>query len=340
VKAAVVGLAGLELTAREARALEAAGPAGVILFRRNIEEPGQLARLIASLRSILPAEAVLMVDQEGGRVARLRPPHWLAHPPPRAIGAAFARDPARGRRAALTQGTLIGLEARAAGFDVVTAPVLDLAVPGQSDVVGDRAFSTEPAAVAALGRWLAAGLLRAGVQPVMKHMPGHGRALVDSHLVDSHLALPRVEAADLTADLAPFIANADLPWGVTAHVLFAALDPTMPATLSSRVIGEVIRGRIGFRGVLVSDDLAMGALSGPPEARAAAALAAGCDVALYCSGVIEETKAVLAACPPLPDTALGRLAAARAMAARARRAAGRSARTIDILRARRDRLLA
>lgn len=309
-KAAIVGVEGPELSADEAATLRACPPAGAILFARNIVDPAQLGRLTAALRQALPDGAVLMVDQEGGRVARLRPPHWRAHPPAATLGAAFARHPVMARRAAWLTGALIGLDAAAAGFDVVTAPVLDLRIPGADGVIGDRALSEDPLEVARLGRAVAAGLLAAGVQPVGKHAPGHGRARVDSHL-----AMPEVESDDLDTDLLPFTANADLPWLMTAHILYPALDEDAPATLSARILRDVVRGRIGFGGVLVSDDLAMQALSGTPAERALAALAAGCDVALYCQGDPGPTRDLLERCPPLTEAAAGRLAAARRLAA-------------------------
>jgi beta-N-acetylhexosaminidase len=311
--AAIVGIAGTTLASDEQALFRTHPPAGVILFGRNILDPEGLRLLIGALRRTLPPDAVLMVDQEGGRVARLRPPHWRSHPPAAAHGALFARDPAAGRRAAFLTGALIGLDCAAAGFDVVAAPVLDRRLPGAHGVIGDRAFACSPDAVAELGRAMAGGLLAAGVQPVGKHVPGHGRARVDSHL-----ELPVVEAGDLAADWRPFAANADLPWMMTAHIRYPALDAEQPATLSRRILGEVVRGRIGFGGVLVSDDLAMQALSGTPAERALAALAAGCDVALYCSGALAPTADLLARCPPLSKAAAARLAAARASATAAR----------------------
>jgi beta-N-acetylhexosaminidase len=309
MKAAIVGIAGLELALAEAALFRAHPPAGVILFARNIVDPPQLAALVAALRRVLPAEAVLMVDQEGGRVARLRPPHWRAHPPAAMLGALFARSPVDGLRAAWLTGALIGLDCAAAGFDVVAAPVLDLGRPETHAAIGDRAFAGDPAAVAQLGRAVADGLLGAGVQPVGKHAPGHGRARLDSHF-----ALPTVEAADLDADLVPFALNADLPWAMTAHILYPAWDPIHPATLSPAIIERVIRGRIGFEGVLVTDDLAMRALSGSPADLALEALAAGCDLAMYCSGEAAPTAELLAACPEVSPTAMTRLGRARALA--------------------------
>ncbi len=330
MKAAIVGIAGPTLTAAEAALFRAHPPAGVILFARNIQDPAQLGALMAALRRACPPEAVLMVDQEGGRVARLRPPHWRAHPPAAAIGAVFDRHAPSGLRAAWLTGALIGQQCAAAGFDLVAAPVLDVPVPGAHDVIGDRAFSTAPRAAARLGRAMADGLMAGGVMPVGKHAPGHGRARADSH----H-DLPRVEANDLAPDLLPFARNADLPWLMTAHIVYAAFDPILPATLSRDVIQSVIRRRLGFGGMIVTDDLAMRALSGAPAARALAALAAGCDIALYCPGDEAGTADVLSACPPVSATQRIRLARARAML-RARR--------LDLdetaLAAERDRLLA
>jgi beta-N-acetylhexosaminidase len=293
----------------------------VILFARNVQSPPQLAGLTAELRRSLPSGAVLMVDQEGGRVARLRPPHWRAHPPAATLGSL---------RAAWLTGALIGLDCAAAGFDVVAAPVLDLRVAGAHAVIGDRALAEQPHAVARLGRAVAAGLLAAGVQPVGKHAPGHGRARVDSHL-----SLPRVEANHLEADILPFALNADLPWAMSAHIVYPAWDAALPATLSPTVIETIIRGRIGFEGVLVTDDLAMKALSGAPAELARQALAAGCDVALYCSGEFPPTAELLARCPTLTQAASARLSRARNLAVRRRLPLAAAA-----LAAERDRLLA
>ena len=309
MKAAIIGIAGTRLSADEAGLMRAHAPAGIILFGRNIADPAQLAGLVAALRAVLPTDAVLMVDQEGGRVARLRPPHWRAHPPAASIGRLFDADPAAGLRAAWLTGALIGADCEACGFDVACAPVLDLRRPGAHDVIGDRAYGGDPHAVALLGRAIAAGLLAAGVQPVGKHAPGHGRAAVDSHE-----QLPVVESGDLDDDLIAFAGNADLPWMMTAHVLYRVWDGSAPASLSASVIAGIIRGRIGFGGVLVSDDLAMRALSGPPGQRASLALASGCDVALYCPGDREGNRDVLGAVPELSDLAVSRLASARALA--------------------------
>lgn len=321
MKAAIIGLAGPSLSREEIALLRAEAPAGAILFARNIEDPAHLARLTATLRAVLPEGACLLIDQEGGRVARLRPPHWPARPAAGVLGALHARDAAGGLRAVWLTGALIGLDCAESGFDVVCAPVLDLAVPGATGAIGDRAFAAEPDRVAALGGAFAAGLLAAGVQPVAKHAPGHGRALVDSHENLPHVG----RDVPLDADMLPFAANAGLPWMMTAHVRYEALDPDRPATLSPGLITGVIRGQIGFSGVLVSDDLCMGALSGEPGERAAAALAAGCDLALHCSGRFEDSAAVLSAVPECAPATLGRLAAARARAEASRQPLDRAA---------------
>jgi beta-N-acetylhexosaminidase len=313
MKPAIIGVAGTALAPSERTLLTEARPLGVILFARNIETPAQLAALTRDIRAVLGPDAAIMVDQEGGRVARLRPPHWHAHPPSRRIGALYAHDPEAGRRAAWLTGALIGAQCEAAGFTIVAAPVLDVADPDGHDVIGDRAFSADPHAVAALGGALARGLLAAGVQPVGKHAPGHGRARADSHLT-----LPVLDdVAD--ADLIPFRANAWLPWLMTAHIRYTAMDMLHPATQSAAIIGGVVRAT-GFAGVLITDDLAMQALDGTPAARAAAALAAGCDVALHCSGVLGETRSMLEAIGPASSALSARLAAARRHAGAARQA--------------------
>jgi beta-N-acetylhexosaminidase len=322
---AIAGIAGPELLPEEAALFRAFPPAGIILFGRNIQDPAQLAALMASL----PPGTETMVDMEGGRVARMRPPHWHAHPPAEVLGDLFAADPRAGLRAAWLTGALIGLDCRAAGFSIAAAPVLDIRVPGAHDVIGDRAYANHPAAVARLGRSVANGILASGVVPVGKHAPGHGRARVDSHL-----QLPVVDA-DISSDIRPFALNADLPWMMTAHILYRQVDAGTPATLSSAVIRSIIREQISFRGVLVTDDLAMQALSGAPADRAVQALAAGCDIALYCRGDFAETEALLRACPPMPEITRQRLAAGR-HAASSRRL------NLDpkLLAAERERLLA
>ncbi|MGC9270011.1 beta-N-acetylhexosaminidase [Acidiphilium sp.] len=304
MKAAIIGLAGPSLTEAERALLAEHKPTGIILFGRNIVAPAQLAALIADLRATLPPEAVLMIDQEGGRVARLRAPHWPELPPAAQLGALYVTDPIAARNEARAHGAALGAIARDAGFDIVTAPVLDVPTAGADAVIGNRAISADPVAVGVLGADIAWGLLFQGVQPVMKHLPGHGRAMLDSH----H-ALPHIAATNLDADFAPFAANATLPWGMTAHIVYDHLDPEHPATFSSTIIDTIIRTRIGFRGILISDDLAMNALTGPPESRARRALAAGCDIALYCPGDLAANRAVLEAIPDLAPDLIPRLKA-------------------------------
>ena len=245
------------------------------------------------------------------------------------LGRRFNVDPGAGLRAAWLTGALIGCDCRSAGFTVAATPVLDISVPGAHDVVGDRAFGEHPVVVARMARAVANGVLAAGVLPVGKHAPGHGRARVDSHL-----ALPHVAEDPRFDDIRPFALNADLPWMMTAHIVYEALDPHLPATLSATVIETVIRGQIGFGGVLVTDDLAMKALAGAPADLAVQALAAGCDIALYCSGDFDLTRALLRACPPVSVAAERRLRAGRAAAA-----GGRLTLDPERLEAERDGLL-
>jgi beta-N-acetylhexosaminidase len=326
-RAVVIGLSGPVLLAEEAALLRRFRPVGAILFARNVENPAQLAALTAAIHEELGEAAPILVDQEGGRVARLKPPHWPAFPPQ---GLFETHNVA----AAEANATLLAMECVAAGLDVICGPVLDLRLPGAHGVIGDRGFSADPGEVTRLAESWVRGLQSGGAIPVLKHLPGHGRAMVDSHL-----ELPRVLAsrAELLADMAPFAAlAASGAWGMTAHVLYEALDAERPATLSPLVIADIIRGEIGFDGVLVSDDLDMKALSGSPGALVVAALAAGCDLALQCSGKLEDTAAALDAAAPLTERAEARMAHARA----ARDAASRSVSPDPIaLAIRRDTLL-
>jgi beta-N-acetylhexosaminidase len=302
-RAAIIGLSGPRLTAEEAALWRKFPPLGAILFARNIQNPAQLRALTNDIRDVLGAAAPILIDQEGGRVARLKPPLWEAFP----AAARFEALPEVAQRA---NAYLLGAMCRAAGLDVVCAPVLDLRLPGAHQVIGDRAFSADPAEIARLGAACIAGLHAAGCIPVIKHIPGHGRALADSH----H-ELPRVAVGveALADDIAPFRAlAASGAWAMTAHVLYEAWDARLPATISPAVIQRVIRGEIGFDGVLITDDLAMGALTGFANDLAGAALSAGCDVVLHCTGKLEDAAALLADCPALSDAALRRLALAEA----------------------------
>jgi beta-N-acetylhexosaminidase len=282
-------------------------PFGFILFARNIADPDQLRGLVAALRDCVGRpQAPVLIDQEGGRVQRLRPPHWRQAPAAARFGVLAARDRTAAERAAWLNGRLLAAEMSDLGINVDCWPCLDLRLPEGHGVIGDRAFGSDPELVAGLGRAGAEGLLAGGVLPVIKHIPGHGRAAVDSHL-----SLPRV-ATDrrllAATDFAPFRALSDLPWAMTAHVVYEAIDSERPATTSPPLIDEVIRGEMGFDGLLLSDDLSMSALSGGLGERAAAALAAGCDIALHCNGNSEEMQAVAAAVGPLSAAASERAA--------------------------------
>lgn len=297
------------MTDEERRVFADGDPLGFILFARNIRDPHQVADLVVALRSSVGRpDAPILIDQEGGRVQRLRPPHWRAAPPAAVFGRLHAQDPAAGQTAARLNGRLIGRECRALGIDMICAPCVDLAVVGAHDVIGDRAFASAPERVAELAGAMAVGLAETGVMPVMKHMPGHGRAGADSH---HHLpVVPASRATLLAEDGVPFRALAGIGCGMTAHVLYPALDDALPATISPKVVG-FIREMLGFRGLLLTDDLGMAALGGTPVERAQAALAAGCDVALYCAGTIESARALLAAVAPLSETGVARFEAAR-----------------------------
>ena len=302
--AAIYGCAGPSLSDAERRFFRETRPWGFIVFARNIEAPDQVRRLVGELREAAGHAAPVLIDQEGGRVARLRPPQWRAYPPGRRYGDLYARSPKAGLEAARLGARLIAAELTALGINVDCLPVLDLPVPGAHDVIGDRAYGETPAPVIALGRAAAEGLLAGGVLPIVKHIPGHGRAGVDSHL---DLPVVDADAATLAAtDFAPFKALADMPLAMTAHVVYAALDPEAPATTSKKVIAGTIRGEIGFDGCLMSDDLSMEALAGSLRERCAASLAAGCDLVLHCNGKMDEMTEVAAGVPVLASDALAR----------------------------------
>ena len=280
MKPTIIGISAPALTEDERHLLREHAPRGVILFSRNIESPSQLIDLNAELKSLLPPGAILMVDQEGGRVARLRPPHWQALPAAGTLGTAAQ---------AYAHGRALGAMVKAAGFTMTAAPVLDLSIEGANGIIGDRAITGGPEQVALLGAEIARGIMDEGILPVIKHIPGHGRALLDSHL-----ALPHVAVNDADDHL-PFIRCKDLPWAMTAHIVYEQWDRERPCTISPIVIEKVIRGKIGFTGQLMSDDLAMHAISGTPRERVLAAISAGCDVALYCPGDFAGNRQVLEA---------------------------------------------
>lgn len=302
---AIFGIAGLELTQDERAFFRDADPAGYILFGRNVQHRAQVKALTDELRAIHGRDRLFIcIDQEGGRVARMKPPEWQPFPPGEAFDRLYDLAPASAIEAARVNAEALGLDLAEVGITVDCHPVLDVRQSGAHDVIGDRALGSDPMRVAALGRAVLDGLSRAGVVGVIKHMPGHGRAMADSHK-----ELPTVEAAedDLAADLRPFRTLADSPVGMTAHVRYAAWDPDNPATLSPFVIGEVIRKRIGFSGLLLSDDLDMEALSGSVPERAERAVAAGCDLALNCWAKIDDMTGIAERLPAMSDETARRL---------------------------------
>ncbi len=302
---AIYGLAGPALSADEAAFFRETRPWGFILFGRNIQTPEQVRALTAALRETLgDAKAPILIDQEGGRVARLKPPHWQARPPAARFGALHDDDPELAREATYLNARLIAHDLACLGITVDCLPVLDVPQPGAHDIIGDRAFAADPHVIIELGRAQIEGLMDGGVLPVMKHIPGHGRAGADSHL-----ELPRVtaEAEELSAvDFVTFRSLDSCPMAMTAHVVYDSIDPQRPATTSPKVVRDVIRGEIGFDGLLMSDDLSMKALEGPLEVRARAALFAGCDVVLHCNGDMNEMKDVACEAKQLEGAALRR----------------------------------
>ena len=301
-RAVILGCAGPVLDADERRFMAEADPTGFILFKRNCETPEQVLALVSALReAVARPDAPVLIDQEGGRVARLGTPHWRVPPAPALFGALARIDETAGTRAAWLNARLVAADLHPLGITVNCAPVLDLHVGHAGNAIGDRSLGADPHVVGRLGRAVCDGLAAGGIVPAIKHLPGHGRAAADSHAV-----LPRVDAsldALRASDFVPFRALCYTPAGLTAHVCYEALDPERPGTLSKTVIEEAVRGAIGFDGLLVSDDLSMGALTGPVGARAAAALAAGCDLALHCNGNRDEMEDVAAAVPRLEGRA-------------------------------------
>jgi len=309
-RAFITGLSGLNVSANERAFLREAQPWGLIIFKRNVNTPQQVTELTKSFRDAVGWAAPVLVDQEGGRVQRLGPPHWPIFPPGARYGAIYDRDVASGLAAARLGGHLIAAELSVLGIDVDCLPLADVLVPGADPVIGDRAYGTEPGKVAAIAGAIAQGLLAGGVLPVLKHLPGHGRASVDSH---AKLPVVDTDRATLeSTDFAAFRPLASLPLGMTAHVVFSAIDPVAPATTSVTMVREVIRGFIGFRGLLMSDDVSMKALSGTIAERSRAAFAAGCDVVLHCNGDLNEMSAVASQAPELKGEAAKRAEAALA----------------------------
>ena len=310
--ALITGVAGLDLSEDERIFFAEAKPCGLILFARNCGDHDQIRALIDSVKdAIRSSDLLVLIDQEGGRVQRLRPPLGRALPPASVYAGLYATGRVAALSAARVSARLVAHDLRLLGINTNCAPVLDVPVPGAHDIIGNRAYGAEPEQIAALGRAVAEGYMAGGVLPVIKHIPGHGRALADSHL-----DLPVVTAShgDLTAsDFAPFKLLADMPAAMTAHVVFTAIDPDHPASTSRVVTGRIIRDEIGFDGLLMSDDLSMKALTGDMRSRALAVIAAGSDVALHCNGDLSEMQAAASGVPSLAGAALKRFAAALAV---------------------------
>jgi len=300
-RAFIVGLAGLSITADERSFLRDAQPWGLIVFKRNVSTPAQVMELTQSFRDCVGWEAPVFVDQEGGRVQRLGPPHWPVYPAGLRYGELYDRDRASGIAAARLAGHLIAADLRPLGIDANCLPLADVLLQSSDPVIGDRAYGSEPAKVAAIAKAIAEGLQAGGVLPVLKHLPGHGRAMTDSH---HELPVVNTDRATLeVTDFAAFRPLAGLPIGMTAHVVFSAFDPVAPATTSVTMVGQVIRGFIGFQGLLMSDDVSMNALSGTIAERSRATLSAGCDVVLHCNGDMSEMEAVAGEAPTLAGEA-------------------------------------
>ena len=329
---AIFSLSGPVVTDDERALFASADPAGYCLFARNCVDRVQLRALTDSLRELSGrADVPILIDQEGGRVARMKPPEWPAFPSGEAFAALYEKAPISGIEAARANAEAIGLMLAEVGINVDCLPLLDVRQPGAHDVIGDRALGDEPMKVAALGRAMLDGLVAGGCVGVVKHMPGHGRSLADSHK-----ELPVVDASDeeLEIDIAPFRALRDAPMAMMAHLLYRAWDAERPASISPTIIAGIVRDRIGFDGLLMTDDIGMEALSGTPAERGRAAIDAGCDVALHCSGKLEEMDQIAQSLPPLSRAGAERLA--RAMMGAGRPSAGDFA----ALTAKRDALLA
>jgi len=301
-RAFITGISGTELNADERTFIRSELPWGFILFKRNVENPKQVALLVDELKRLAGrSEVPILIDQEGGRVQRLGPPHWPLYPPGAMFGSLYDTDPAAGLKAAHLSARLIAADLTDLGITVDCLPLADVPVAGADSVIGDRAYGAEPAKVAKIARAVTEGLAEGGILPILKHIPGHGRATVDSHL-----RLPEVKSSQSELDRTDFAAFrplADLPMAMTAHVVFSAIDPVHPATTSATIIREVIRGVIGFQGLLMSDDVSMNALSGSVAERTRAITAAGCDIVLHCNGKLTEMREVAAEAPELSGMA-------------------------------------
>jgi beta-N-acetylhexosaminidase len=312
-RAFITGVSGTELNAGEREFIRVERPWGFILFKRNVETPQQVTQLVQELRKAVGVpDAPVLIDQEGGRVQRLGPPHWPAYPPGALFGALYDVDRTLGLSAARLSARLIAADLADLGISVDCLPLADVPVAGADAVIGDRAYGTEPEKVATIARAVTDGLEQGGILPVLKHIPGHGRATADSHI---GLPVVKTSRKELErTDFAAFQPLADLPMAMTAHVVFSALDPVHPATTSATIIQQVIRGVIGFQGLLMSDDVSMNALSGSIAERTRAIFSAGCDMVLHCNGKLDEMREVAAETPELSGIPLDR--ARRALASR------------------------
>jgi len=312
-RAFITGVSGLKLSDAERGFIGAERPWGLILFKRNVETSDQVSKIVSEFRELVGrGDAPVLIDQEGGRVQRLGPPHWPVYPPGALFGALYDLQPSLGLNAARLSARLIAADLAELGITVDCLPLADVPIAGADAVIGNRAYGTEPAKVAAIARAVTDGLEQGGVLPVLKHIPGHGRANADSHF-----GLPMVDTDTHElerTDFAAFRPLADLPMAMTAHVVFSALDPAQPATTSATIIRQVIRGVIGFQGLLMSDDVSMNALAGSLAERTRAIVSAGCDMVLHCNGNLDEMREVARETPELMGQALER--ANRALASR------------------------
>src|SRR6266850_4451770 len=312
-RAFIAGVSGPKLSAEEREFIRSERPWGFIVFKRNIETPTQVISLVQELREAVgDPGAPVLVDQEGGRVQRLGPPHWPLYPAGAVFGVLYDIDPALGLTAARLSARLIAADLMGLGVSVDCLPLADVPVPGADAVIGNRAYGTRADKVAAIARAVTEGLEQGGILPVLKHIPGHGRATADTHFRLPVVDTPRAELE--RTDFAAFQPLADLPMAMTAHVVFSAFDPAHPATSSATIIEQVIRGVIGFQGLLMSDDVSMNALAGSIAERTRAAFAAGCDVVLHCNGKLDEMRQVARETPELSGKAMQR--AQRALASR------------------------
>ena len=312
-RAFITGVSGLELSAEEREFIRTERPWGFILFKRNIDTPEQVTNLVREMRNSMGSpDAPVLIDQEGGRVQRFGPPHWPVYPAGAAFGALYDIEPELGLAAARLSARLMAADLIDLGVTVDCLPLADVPVAGADAVIGNRAYGTEPRKVAAIARAVTEGLEQGGVLPVLKHIPGHGRATADTHFRLPEVDTPKAELE--RTDFAAFQPLADLPMAMTAHVVFSALDPVHPATTSATIIEQVIRGVIGFQGLLMSDDVSMNALSGSIAERTRAIVTAGCDMVLHCNGNLDEMRAVARETPELSGMAQER--AERALASR------------------------